>query len=200
MLSDSSVQNENLVIQFLGSIQYPNLFYRLIGFFGICREDINKRTCQPGIHWSFKTNIFTLIGDRFIIPFFISALLMFFSDRTPENLYFLSRQGFFSTGHQCLLGSLHFEASYFLGSYHQFLSPIFVFLNTFICFIISAFFSKDILKLLSYHTYTLICINIFCIYGRHHLQIWQVFTPKLMFETVETVICLIVALIRKFLK
>lgn len=201
MFSDSFIFGENLVVEFFAGFTSNSILVRILGFFVKCREDTHRRICPPikRIKVANKFFLVKLIGSNSILPFILFLVSLVFSSQKAESIYFLELQGFFGTGHQCTFSDLNIESGYVLGYYHNIISPLCVFINTYMCEIVSLFFIKEMEKLHAYHTYTLICIMGFAIYGRHHLMIWQVIAPRLLFCCVSQLISLFGLVFHDFL-
>jgi hypothetical protein len=186
LFSDSFIFGENLCVQFLSGLVLQSPIARLLGLFGKCREDTHRRICQPYLHIPSFVNrgVIRLIGDSFLFPFLLYCLCLVRSDRSADAIHFLSLLGFFSLGHQFTFSDLNLEAGFAFGNYDRVLSPIGVFLNTFVADFFANGFTKEIRKLQSYRTLDLICISGFAIWGRYHLMVWQAIAPRFLFQCV----------------
>ena len=198
LFSDSFIFGESLVAQFFCGFSNPSILGRIMGMFSRCREDAHRRICLPtlSIPLFSKFKITKIIGDRYIVPTIIFIICLLTGNRTTEHLYFLAYHGFFSTGHQCSLSELNLDAAYAFGNYNMYISPALVFFNEFFPFIITAMASSHPLELISCYSLSLACITCFCIYGRYHLMIWQVFTPRFLFQCFQTLIVQLVLFVK----
>jgi hypothetical protein len=184
LFSDSFIFGENLAIQFLVGLETQSPIVRFLGLFGKCREDTHRRICQPYIHLkSFINQGFVrIVGDSFIVPLILYIACLVRCDRSAETIHFLSLHGFFALGHQFTFSDLNIDAGFAFGKYHRLLSPLCVFVNTFLADFIANGFARDFRKLQAYRTLDLVCISAFAIYGRRHLMVWQAIAPRFLFQ------------------
>lgn len=198
LLSDSFIFGENLVVQLISGLLSNSFLSRIIGFFGNCREDADLRLCLPHISYIFPFNkgIIKIIGSKYIIPFILYIYGIYKSNKSAEFIHFFSICGFFATGHHFTLSSLNIEAGFAFGRYHNLVSPLLIFINTFICDIIANIYVKDIYNMIAYRTIDLISITAFAIYGRYHLLIWNVFAPRLLYQFILSINSLVIGIIR----
>jgi hypothetical protein len=198
LFSDSFIFGENLAVQFLVGVRLQSPLARILGLFGKCREDTHRRICQPHLHIkSFVNRGFVrIIGDSFVIPLALYVICLIRCDRSAETIHFLSLHGFFALGHQFTFADLNIEAGFAFGSFHRFLSPFGVFLNTFMADFLGNAFVGDTRKLQTYRTLDLVCISAFAIYGRRHLMVWQAIAPRFLFQCALTLITDIFSLAR----
>ena len=198
LFSDSFIFGESLVVQFFTGLSKPSFITRIMSFFTKCREDVDRRICFPTAKIPLFSNyrLTKIIGDNYIIPTVLFFLALFTSERYPSYMYFLSLHTFFTTGHQCTLSELNIEPAYAFGHYNSILSPLLVFINNFFPFVFVTIFSRQNLMLCFYSVFSLICIMSFCIYGRYHLMIWQVITPRFLYQSFQTLIVLVISTIK----
>jgi hypothetical protein len=199
LFSDSIIFGENLVVQFFLGIMIRSIPARLLGLFGKCREDTHRRICQPHLHIKsfFNYGPIKLIGDSFIGPLVLYCFVLSQCDLSAEVMHFLSLHAFFALGHQFTFSDIAIEAGFAFGKFHPVVSPICVFVNTFLGDFLANALVKDLEQFQEYRTMDLFCITAFAIYGRRHLMVWQVIAPRFLFQCVLTLITDVFVIVRR---
>ena len=189
MFSDSFMFDEFHVSLFLFAVHLLTrkrfmiaLITRCCSFSYQCRKDCHKRVCQPSLTLPFIPHVW----------FFLIAPMV----RDPVSQYFISILGFLFTRHQYQLGSLHFETAFLFGRYIKVISPLIVFLDTFVFDIYSTSVCNDVGMLLFYKSFTLLCMMLFSYYARNHLMIWQLIAPRFIFQSISTLVSLVYGKLR----